>query len=62
MSLITKLRQYFSIPWVRRIFGRRPPRPGPDEPPGSAGVGAKLPPRVPTLSGANAKPFPPVEE
>lgn len=41
---------------------RQPARPPGDEDEnnlGGAGVGAKLPPTVPTLSGAAAKPFPP---
>ncbi|HET9392466.1 MAG TPA: hypothetical protein VFO29_02915 [Candidatus Rubrimentiphilum sp.] len=58
MSLLTKLRELLGI--GRKKPGRvlRKPQP-PDDAQGSAGVPAKIPPRVPTLSGANALPFPP---
>jgi hypothetical protein len=59
---MTKLRQYFRIPWVRQVRPMRPKQPPPDEGPGSAGVPAKLQPVTPSLSGANAKAFPPVED
>ena len=56
--MLTKLREFFAA-WLRVVRGGRK-RP-PPEPETGAGVGAKLPRPVPTLSGANARAFPPEE-
>ncbi len=56
--MLTKLREFF-VTWLRVVRGSRKRPPG--EPPAGAGVGAKLPPTVPSLSGANARAFPPEE-
>jgi hypothetical protein len=66
MSFITKLREFLGIR-PRKKTARRSRRPNlgsdkpnpPDDTEGSAGVTAKLQPLPPTLSGANARAFPP---
>jgi len=62
MSLLTKLLERLGITRKTRMRpapkfapGRKPP----DDTEGSAGVTAKLHPLPPTLSGANARAFPP---
>ncbi len=59
MSFLTKLREFFGIGKRKSPtagLGKQKP---PDDTEGSAGVAAKLRPMPPTLSGANARAFPP---
>ncbi len=56
-----KVREFFKIGKRRKTAPRRSPakQKPPDDTEGSAGVGAKLRPMPPTLSGAAARAFPP---
>ena len=58
MSFITKLREFFGIRPRKKATAPKKQKP-PDDTEGSAGVTAKLHPLPPTLSGANARAFPP---